>query len=97
MPAGGTPRLDRVLTRRAIRLEPLRPCAWRPLIGESAVDVGEIIDAEILPRLRRRVGEGQVTIPCQEDYLVTPVDGRRLVGDEDNRDPSLGAAGAAGA
>ena len=66
------------------------PRAWRPLSGEPAVDVGEVIDAEIPSRLRRRTSEGQITISGQEDHLVTPVDGRRLVGGEDNRDPSPG-------
>jgi len=37
-----------------------------------------------------RAGEGQVAIPGQEDHLITPVDGGRLVGGEDDRDPAAG-------
>ena len=58
--------------------------------ASRSVDVGEVVDAEIPPRLRRRTSEGQMTIPGQEDHLVTPVDGRRLVGGEDDRDPLAG-------
>jgi hypothetical protein len=88
MSAAGTCRLDRGLARLAAGGEPLRPRAWRPLTGEQAVHVGKVIDAEIPPRQRRRASEGQKTIPGQEDHLVTPVEGGRLVGGEDNRDPS---------
>jgi hypothetical protein len=86
----GLTRLGRGLIRLAAGGEPLRPRAWCPLGGEPAVDVGEVIDTEIPPRLQRRTSEGQITIPCQEDHLVTPVGGCRLVGGEDNRDPSPG-------
>ena len=54
------------------------------------VDLDQVLDAEIPPRLRGRASKGQVTIPGQEDHLVTPVDSRRLVGSEDDRDPSAG-------
>lgn len=70
--------------------KPVGPRAWRVLGGEPAVDLDEVIDAEIPARLRRRASKGQVTIPGQEDHLVTPVDSRRLVGGEDDRDPSAG-------
>ena len=82
--------LDRGPGRRAARGEPLRPHARRALTGEPVVDLGEIVDAEIPPCLRRRASEGQMAVPGQEDHLVTPVDGSRLVGGEDDRDASPG-------
>ena len=93
MPVVGTGGLGRGLGglgRLAPGGEPLRPRAWRVLAGEPFVDVDEVVHAEIPPRLRRCAGEGQMTVPGQEDHLITSVDARRLVGREDDRDPSPG-------
>src|SRR5215813_7871161 len=70
--------------------KPLRPRARCVLAGEPAVDLDEVVDAEIPPCLRRRASEGQVTVPGQEDHPVAPVNGGWLVSGEDNRDPSPG-------
>src|SRR5215468_2319858 len=86
----GPARLGRGVARLAPGGEALCPAAWRALAGKPVVDLDEVIDTEIPPRLGRRASEGQVTIPGQEDHLVTPVDGGRLVGGEDDRDPSAG-------
>src|SRR5512146_651492 len=93
MLAVGTCRLDRGLGwlgrgfgRRAPGGEPLCPRARCVLTCEPAVDLDEVVDAEIPPRLRGCTGEGQVTVPGQEDNVVTLMDGRRLVGGEDHRD-----------
>src|SRR5215831_8713319 len=86
----GRARLERGLTLLTPGGEPLGPGAWRALAGEPVVDLDEVVDAEIPPCLGRRASEGQVTVPGQEDHLVTAVDGGRLVGGEDDRDPSAG-------
>src|SRR5262249_6233990 len=86
----GHARLARGLARLARGGEPLCPAARRALAGKPVVDLDEVADAEVPPRLGRRASEGQVTIPGQEDHLVTPIDGGRLVGGEDDRDPSAG-------
>ena len=59
------------------------------LTGQPLVHLGEILHAEVAPRLGRAAGEGQVAVASKEYHPVTPVDAGRLVCREDDGDPAL--------